>query len=267
MSASRVSHRARIRTHDDAPDTEAAFHRLARLPRGPERERIREEVTRAWLPMAYRIASRYRGKGESIDDLRQVAALALVKAVDRYEPGRGKAFEAYAVPTITGEVRRHFRDYSWSVHVPRSVQEIRNNVRIAYRELSDQGREPAVAELARRTGLSEGEVRKGLEALHCHSALSLDAPTDQTTEGEPPPSLASTVGTPDPRFDTVIDREAVRPLIARLPDRERRILYHRYFHDMTQKEIAAEFGITQVHVSRILATTCANLRRRATADA
>ncbi|MEU3597736.1 SigB/SigF/SigG family RNA polymerase sigma factor [Streptomyces sp. NPDC006798] len=255
----------RNRVHDDAPDTEAAFRRLARLPEGPERDRVREEVTAAWLPMAYRIASRYRGRGESIDDLRQVAALALVKAVDRYDPGRGRAFEAFAVPTITGEVRRHFRDYSWSVHVPRTVQEVRNRVRVAYRELSDQGREPAVEELARRTDLPEPEVRKGLEALHCHSALSLDAPGDGTPDAEP--GLAGTVGAPDPGYDTVVDRETVRPLIARLPERERRILYLRFFRDMTQQSIAAEFGVSQVHISRIINTTCARLRHHALAEA
>ncbi|MEU9606035.1 SigB/SigF/SigG family RNA polymerase sigma factor [Streptomyces sp. NPDC048057] len=263
MSTCRAARRTR--SHDDAPDTSAAFRRLVALPEGEERDRVREEVTEAWLPMAHRIASRYRGKGEPMDDLRQVAALALVKAVDRYDPDRGVAFESFAVPTITGEVRRHFRDFSWAVHVPRGVQEARNKVRVARQELSADGREPGVTDLAHHTDLSESEVRHGLQALHCHSTLSLDAPLSGTADSSG--DLADTIGSPDPGMDVVVDREAVRPLIERLPERERRVLYLRFFRGMTQESIAAEFGVSQVHVSRILATTCAHLRRRAVAEA
>ncbi|MEU9605628.1 SigB/SigF/SigG family RNA polymerase sigma factor [Streptomyces sp. NPDC048057] len=251
----------RTRPHDDAPDTTTAFRRLAVLPRGRERDRVREEVTKAWLPMAHRIAARYRSKGEPMDDLRQVAALALVKAVDRYDPSRGSAFESFAVPTITGEVRRHFRDHSWALHVPRRVQEVRNRVRIAHQELSATGREPAPADIAHHAELDEGDVREGLRALHSHTALSLDAPLGTAPDGAS--ALADTLGAPDPGLETVVDREAVRHLIARLPEREQRILYLRFFHDMTQAGIAAEFGLSQVHVSRILTATCRELRRKA----
>ncbi|MEV3874114.1 SigB/SigF/SigG family RNA polymerase sigma factor [Streptomyces sp. NPDC049906] len=254
----------RAHPHDDAPDTAAAFRLLASLPTGTERSRVREEVTRAWLPMAHRIAAKYRSKGEPLDDLRQVAALALVKAVDRYDPDRGCAFESFAVPTITGEVRRHFRDHSWTLRVPRRVQELRNRVRTARQELGGEGGEPAVGALAERTGLAEDEVREGLLALHAHSTLSLDAPVNGSGDAPAGGSvLADTYGEPDPGLDTVVDREAVRPLLSRLPERERRMLYLRYFRDQTQDRIAAEFGLSQVHVSRILSTTCAKLRRDA----
>ena len=152
------------RVHDDAPDTASNFVRLAELPHGPERDALRDELTRAWLPMAHRIAGRFRNRGESLEDLRQVAALGLVKAIDRYEPGRG-AFESYAVPTITGEIKRHFRDRMWALRVPRRVQELRNKVRIARRELTESGSgaTASVADIAAHTGLTEDEVNAGLE--------------------------------------------------------------------------------------------------------
>ncbi|CAM5641904.1 SigB/SigF/SigG family RNA polymerase sigma factor [Streptomyces hirsutus] len=135
------------RRHDDAPDTAALFTRLTSLEDGPEREAVRDDLVTAWLPMAHRIAGRFRDRGESVEDLRQVAALGLVKAVDRFDPDRG-AFESYAVPTITGEVKRHFRDRMWALRVPRRVQELRNKVRIARRDLAGR---PAVPNPPRRT--------------------------------------------------------------------------------------------------------------------
>ncbi|MGW3131516.1 sigma-70 family RNA polymerase sigma factor, partial [Streptomyces sp. NPDC001123] len=180
------------RTHDDAPDTAALFARLATLDDGPERDALRDELVAAWLPMAHRIAGRFRDRGESVEDLRQVAALGLVKAVDRYDPVRG-AFESYAVPTITGEVKRHFRDRMWALRVPRRVQELRNRVRVARRELTQNpgSGEPALADLAAHTGLTEEEVSTGLEALESFSTLSLDA---ELSMGEDGYSLADTLG-------------------------------------------------------------------------
>ena len=117
---------AKHHPHDDAPDTAEDFRKLATLPEGRQRDALRERIVEAWLPMADRLAGRFRSRGESFDDLRQVAALGLVKAVDRYDPERGNAFESYAVPTITGEIKRHFRDHMWTLHVPRRVQDLRN---------------------------------------------------------------------------------------------------------------------------------------------
>ncbi|GAA0908620.1 RNA polymerase sigma factor SigF [Streptomyces thermoalcalitolerans] len=250
---------ARRHPHDDAPDTAEAFRRLAALPAGPQRDALRDAIVRAWLPMAERLAGRFRGRGESIEDLRQIAALGLVKAVDRYDPERGSAFESYAVPTITGEIKRHFRDHMGTMHVPRRVQELRNRVRFADQDLSRtlQGRRPTVAEIAEHTRLSEEDVRVGLEAMESFTALSLDAELSGSEDGH---SLGDFLGSPDPALDTVVDREAVTPRLAALPERERAILYMRFFGDMTQSRIAEQLGISQMHVSRLISRCCDRVR-------
>lgn len=265
MSAPRERYGGRCgrHPHHDAPDTSAELRRLAVLPDGPEREVLREQVVRAWLPMAHRIAGRYRHRGEALDDLRQVAAIGLVKAVDHYDPGRGAPFESYAVPTITGEVRRHFRDHSWTVRVPRRTQELQGRVRSVYQELAQSGREPSVRELAERTELAVCDVREGLSALHAHTALSLDAELALDGRQGSGATLADTLGGPDPALQTVVDREAVKPFLGDLSERERRLLYLRFFQGLTQSRIAEEFGISQMHVSRLLNSTCARLRERA----
>ncbi|MFJ6635851.1 RNA polymerase sigma factor SigF [Streptomyces sp. NPDC091376] len=252
--------------HDDAPDTAEDFLRLARLDEGSERTALRQELVRAWLPMADRLAGRFRNRGEALEDLRQVAALGLVKAVERYDPDRGGAFEAFAVPTINGEIKRHFRDHTWTVHVPRRVQNLRARVRTARQELAQTvgGREPTAAEIARHAGITEDEARAGLEALDSYNALSLDAEVQGGDDGY---SLADGLGGPDPALDVVIDREAVRPRLSRLPDRERRILYMRFFRDMTQRGIAEEVGVSQMHVSRLINRCCSRLRDEVMRDA
>ncbi|GAA5206086.1 SigB/SigF/SigG family RNA polymerase sigma factor [Streptomyces thinghirensis] len=249
------------RRHDDAPDTMALFGRLAGLEDGPERDAVRDELVTAWLPMAHRIAGRFRDRGESIEDLRQVAALGLVKAIDRFDPERG-AFESYAVPTITGEVKRHFRDRMWALRVPRRVQELRNKVRVARRELTQNpgSPEPSVAALAAHTGLTEDEVSAGMEALESFSTLSLDA---ELSVGDDGYSLADTLGAADASYDTVIDRESAKEGLRRLPERERAILYMRFFEDMTQSRIADRLGISQMHVSRLISRSCARVRDEA----
>ncbi|SBT95398.1 RNA polymerase sigma-B factor [Streptomyces sp. DI166] len=250
--------RTKQHPHDDAPDTAADFERLARLPDGEERKELRDRLVRAWLPMAERIAVRFKGRGESLEDLYQVAALGLVKAVDHYDPARGCAFEAYAVPTVTGEIKRHFRDHMWTLHVPRRVQDLRNRVRQASKELSQTipGRPPTVQEIAGLTDLTEDEVRTGMEALDCFSALSLEAEMPGT-DGY---ALGDSLGAPDPGFDTVVDRVAVRPCLEKLPERERTILYLRFFRGMTQSRIADQLGISQMHVSRLLSGCFEHLR-------
>ncbi|TGZ15674.1 RNA polymerase sigma factor [Streptomyces sp. S816] len=249
------------RSHDDAPETAEMFTRLAELDEGPERDAVRDELVAAWLPMAHRIAGRFRDRGESVEDLRQVAALGLVKAVDRYDPSRG-AFESYAVPTITGEVKRHFRDRMWALRVPRRVQELRNRVRVARRELTQNpgSAEPTNAALAAHTGLTEEEVAAGLEALESFSTLSLDA---ELAGGDDGYSLADTLGAADTSYDVVVDREAAKEGLRRLPERERAILYMRFFEDMTQSRIADQLGISQMHVSRLISRSCARVRDEA----
>ncbi|ALV32438.1 RNA polymerase sigma factor SigF [Streptomyces sp. CdTB01] len=247
--------------HDDAPDTADAFRRLATLPPGPQRDALRERVVEAWLPMAERLAGRFRNRGESNEDLRQVAALGLVKAVDRYDPELGNAFESYAVPTITGEIKRHFRDHMWTLHVPRRVQELRNRVRFAAQDLTQtvSGRRPTVAEIAEHADMSEEDVLAGMEALESFSALSLDAELPGSEDGY---SLGDALGSPDPALDKVVDREAVAPRLAALPERERAILYMRFFGDMTQSRIAEQLGISQMHVSRLISRCCSRVREQ-----
>ena len=248
-----ASRSARV-TEDPSPESFELFVRLRELPEGPERDAVRDELVRVWLPMAHRIASRFRDRGETMEDLRQVAAVGLVKAVDRFDPGRG-AFESYAVPTITGEVKRHFRDRMWAVRVPRRVQELRNRVRLARRELTQRpgSPEPGPAELAAHTGLTEEEVATGLEALESYSTVSLDFGEDGVT-------LADTLGVDEHSYEVVVDREAVKKGLLRLPERERTILYLRFFEDMTQARIADRMGLSQMHVSRLITSSCAHVR-------
>ncbi|MEV1026265.1 SigB/SigF/SigG family RNA polymerase sigma factor [Streptomyces sp. NPDC050264] len=250
--------------HDDAPDTEQTFLRMADSPAGPEHELLFEELVEAWLPMANRLARRFRNKGENMQDLEQVAAMGLVKAVDRYDAERG-AFEPYAVPTITGELRRYFRDHTWDVRVPRRVQDLRNKVRVARRDLMNGpggDGEPGIADLAEHTGLTCDEVRDGLEALESYRALSLDAETAAAADDGF--SLADTLGAAEPGYDLVADREAAKAGLEYLPERERTILYLRYFEDMTQARIAEVIGISQMHVSRLITRSCASVREHAT---
>ncbi|MFH8483390.1 SigB/SigF/SigG family RNA polymerase sigma factor [Streptomyces sp. NPDC018055] len=248
-----------FRSDAGTPPTDVAFRRLSDLPPGTERDALRDDIICAWLPMAHRLAARFRGRGESMDDLRQVAAMGLVKAVDRYDPNRGKAFETYAVPTVTGEVKRHFRDHTWDVHVPRRVQDLRNRVRTARRDLAQRlgGRAPTCAEIAAEAGLAEEDVLLGLEALESYSALSLDAEPAGADGGSP---LADRLGSCDHALDVAVDREAVKPELRRLPERERTILYLRYFRDMTQLGIAERLGISQMHVSRLISRSCERVR-------
>ena len=248
-------------SHDDAPDTTKDFERLAKLPEGPEREELCDRLVEAWLPMAHRLAAKYRSRGESLEDLEQVAALGLVKAVNRDDPSHGTPFVPFAVPTITGEIRRHFRDHTWDVHVPRGVQELRNKVRTAIRELSTgvDDRTPSTERIAEHTGLPVDEVEAGLEAIGSFRSLSLDATAGDSDDGF---SLADTFGHAEPDYETVVAKEAVKPCLRELPERQRRVLYMRFFRDMTQSRIGQELGISQMHVSRLLNKSFEYVRHR-----
>ncbi|MDJ1132685.1 SigB/SigF/SigG family RNA polymerase sigma factor [Streptomyces iconiensis] len=251
--------------HDDAPDTSGDFRRIAQLEDGPEKEELRQRVVRAWMPMAGRLARHFRNRGEALEDLEQVAALGLVKAVARYDISRGCAFESFAVPTIVGEIKRHFRDHMWGLHVPRRVQELRNRVRTTQRELSLglDGHSPTVAQIAEHSGLSEEDVLVGMEALESYSTLSLDAELPGADDGY---SLADTIGASEPGFERVVYREAVKPRLRQLPERERDILYMRFFCDMTQSRIAEQLGISQMHVSRLITRTCSRIHQEVESD-
>ncbi|MFZ3470035.1 SigB/SigF/SigG family RNA polymerase sigma factor [Streptomyces sp. 4.24] len=256
----------RDRPYDDSPDTAAAFRRIASLPEGPQRAALRQEVVCAWIPMAARLAQRFSNGREPLEDLRQVAQVGLVKAVSRFDPDVGTAFEAFAIPTIVGEVKRHFRDNLWAVHVPRRVQELRLQVRAADRELSPSRGTggPTTAEIATATGLTEQEVQRGQGALHSWSTLSIEAAHGHHEDAHP---LAETLGCSDPAFDRIVDRETLRPLLRALPERDRRILYLRFFREMDQSGIGEELGMSQMHVSRLIRRICESLRDQAMSDA
>ena len=225
---------------------------LASLPADdPRRDDVRDRLVRLHLPLVEHLARRFRNRGEPHDDLVQVATIGLIKAVDRYDPDRGVEFSTYATPTIVGEIKRWFRDKGWAVRVPRRLQELRLAIGTASAALTqDLGRSPTVAELAEKVGASEDEILEGLESAAAYSTLSLDAP--DSLEQEAPSVLEALEG--------VENREALKPLLSRLSDRERRILLLRFFAGMTQSQIATEIGISQMHVSRLLARTLAKLR-------
>ncbi|HEV7629000.1 MAG TPA: SigB/SigF/SigG family RNA polymerase sigma factor [Streptomyces sp.] len=264
MSVTSLRPQGRRRHYDDTPDTAADFVRLAGLPAGPEAQELREQLVAAWLPMAQRLARKFRNRGEPMEDLEQVAALGLFKAVDRFDPAEGAAFESYAIPTITGELKRHFRDYTWDVHVPRRVQNLRNRVRESIRTLSAEGDPPTVAQVAEHSGLSEEDVQLGMEALGSYKSLSLDAPRGE--EGDDDYSLLNCLGRTDPGFELALSREAVKPYLQRLPERERQILYLRFFRGQTQAQIAQQLGCSQMHISRLISRTCEQLRRQVEND-
>ena len=238
------------------------FIERARLaPDDPHRETLRGELITGYLPVARNIAHRFVHRGDSLDDLEQVATVGLIGAVDRFEPDRGIDFLSFAVPTITGEVRRHFRDRSRTIRIPRRIIQQQAGLYEAANELTQRlGRSPRPSELAERLGISREEVIEVLQAHLTASPASLDA---QPPEDERPGrTLVTALGDIDPGLGLIEDRMAVVPLLAQLPDRERRILQLRFFHDMTQTEIAALTGISQMHVSRLLSRTLGTLRSR-----
>ncbi|MFC8455125.1 SigB/SigF/SigG family RNA polymerase sigma factor [Kitasatospora sp. NPDC057223] len=246
-----------------APDREAAralFVRLSALPDGsPERVELRNQLVRMHIPLVEHLARRFRNRGEPLDDLTQVATIGLIKSVDRFDHERGVEFSTYATPTIVGEIKRHFRDKGWAVRVPRRLQELRLSLTTATSELSQRhGRSPTVHELAEHLGISEEDVLEGLESANAYSTLSLDVP-DSDDES---PAVADTLGTTDEALEGVEYRESLKPLLAQLPPREQKILVLRFFRNMTQSQIATEVGISQMHVSRLLARTLAQLREK-----
>ena len=222
---------------------------------------VREELVQRFMPLARRLAARYAGGAEPYDDLVQVASVGLVKAIDRFDPERGTAFSTFAVPTILGELKRHFRDRGWSVHVPRDVQERILRVERALAELPARlGRAPTVSDLAERLEVSDEEVLEAMHASQGHHAISLDASSSHG-DGEEPAPLGERIGESDIGFDTVEYGAAIEPALKEISDRDREVLHLRFVEDMTQSEIADRVGVSQMHVSRILRSTLEKLRR------
>jgi RNA polymerase sigma-B factor len=227
------------------------------------RARLRDEFVREVLPFAGRLARRYRGRGEPAEDLEQVARLGLVKTVDRYEPERG-SFTAYAILTITGEIKRHFRDHTWSVHVPRGQQDrVLEFVHAQAALTSELARTPTVAELARHLGVTESEVLGAQATAAAHSTESLNTPLGDDPGGA---EMGDLLGSPDSDLSLVDDRTTVETLLCELPARERRLLALRFWGNLSQVEIAEELGISQMHVSRLLSRALTWLREAMLSD-
>jgi RNA polymerase sigma-B factor len=220
--------------------------------------RAREQAVRCYMPLARRLASRYHRGQEPLDDLLQVAYLGLVKAVDRFDPAHGTRFSSFAIPTISGELRRHFRDTSWMLHVPRGVQEAALEMTKASTELAHQlRRPPTVRELAEATGLELEQIAEAMQARAAQDTTSLDQPRAGGSDGDT--TIAEVIGNEDDRLDLIEHRVTVAPLIRALPAREREILFMRFARDMTQSEIAERVGCSQMQVSRLLRRAIARL--------
>jgi RNA polymerase sigma-B factor len=241
----RALKRAKPRRRPGALSETVLLRRYAKT-RDPE---LKEELVRRFLPLARSLALRYRGAPEPLDDLIQVASLGLVKALNGFDPGRGKSFNAYAAPTILGELRRHFRDRVWELRLPRSLQERTALVREAAAALSEKlGRTPTIAQIAKRLKLSEDEVLEALEADTARQTLSLDAPHGH--EDADPSPMVETVGGPEPGYDRVEAQLAADGVA--LTSREQTVLRLRFEDDLTQHEIGRRLGVSQMQVSRIM---------------
>jgi len=246
-------------------DSSELFAEYARLPEdSPRRQDLRDELVTMHLPLVRHLARRFANRGEPMEDLVQVATVGLINSVDRYDPERGSDFLSYAVPTVVGEIKRHFRDHGWALRVPRRLKELHLSISAAVAELSQRnGRAPNATELAAHLQISREEVLEGLEAAHAYRSSSLDDPV--RGEGDMP-TLAETLGADDSALEHVEFRESLQPLLAQVPVRERKILILRFFGNMTQSQIAERMGISQMHVSRLLSQTLATLRERLLAE-
>jgi len=226
---------------------------FARMPE-PE---ARDELVGLYYPLVEYLSRRFRGRGEPLDDLIQVASIGLLKSIDRFDTERGVKFSTYAVPTIIGELKRHFRDTGWALRVPRRLQERSLLLRSIIADLSQEvSRAPTVKEIAGRANLTEEEVLEAIEAIHAHTIESLDAPADDQDDT----AQVESIGSIDAQLEMLEGWANVTPHLRALPDRERRLLYYRFVHGLPQSQIAEQLGISQMHVSRLLARTLAQLR-------
>ncbi len=223
------------------------------------RSGIRDQLVTMHLPLVRHIARRYCDRGESLEDLVQVGTIGLIKAVDRFDVAHGTEFSTFATPTIIGEIKRHFRDKTWAVKVPRRLQELSLRVNQRAEELGKAlHRAPTVRELAESLDVSQQDILDAIEARHAYATSSLDE--DRSEDGDGSQPMSKFLGTDDPAFSELEDREGLRPLLEALPERERRIVVLRFFANQSQSQIAEELGISQMHVSRLLARTLIRLR-------
>jgi len=240
------------------PDARALAAVAWRSPEDPVRRRVRDQVVCANLPMARRLAGCFTRRGEALEDLVQVANLALVRAADRFDASHGVSFAGFAGPTILGELRHHFRDTRWHLHVDRRLQELYLSVRRATDELTQElGRHPGIQEVAERVGAGAPECERALAAAAAFQPLSLNgAVTSEDADRE----LSDLIGGPDPDLERVTDRCALSQAVAELTDSDRRLLALRFFGNLTQSQIAGQLGVSQMQVSRLLTAALAKLR-------
>jgi RNA polymerase sigma-B factor len=238
--------------------TQALFERFATLEAGtPEHARVRDALVEANLPLVRYVAMRFRSRNEPMEDVVQVGTIGLIHAIDRFDLGRGVQFATFAMPTIVGEIRRYFRDNVRSVHVPRRLHERWAQVRAATEELTVAlGRTPSASEIAERLQIPEDDVLASFDAGRAYRVASLEA----AQEREDMPGLIDRLGYEDPGLAGVEHRALVRHLLVQLPERERRVLLLRYYRNLTQSQISAELGVSQMHISRLLARSVTRLR-------
>jgi RNA polymerase sigma-B factor len=246
----------------DYSEVTEMFRHLKLLDEGsPAFRRQRDAIIASGLPLADHIARRYGGRGEPFDDLVQAARLGLVNAVNRFDVDKGAEFLSFAVPTMMGEVRRHFRDYGWAVKVPRRVKDLQPQLIKARAELSQLlGRAPNASEIANHLGIDRELVIEATIGGGNYSTMSTDMPVGSADDYRP---FGDTLGDVDPNLDKVLDIQTVRPLIAALPERQRTVLTLRFFENLTQTQIAERIGCSQMHVSRLLAKALDTLRNQA----
>lgn len=261
MSRAAKAAKNRRRTPREYEHLVPLFDQLASLKSDdPHRNKIRNELVIGYLPLAKHIAQRYSGRGTPHDDLVQVATVGLIKAIDRFQPDHGNDFLSFAVPTVMGEVRRYFRDATWSMRVPRRLKELHLAVEGAATTLAQHlGRAPTPAEIAEHLNISKEEVYHGIEAGQGFSTSSLDEPAINEV-----PTLGESISENDKAMERVENHEMLRPLITALPPLQQRILALRFFHNMTQTQIAEQVGFSQMHISRLLSRALAQLRDGAT---
>ncbi|MGW2697899.1 SigB/SigF/SigG family RNA polymerase sigma factor [Streptomyces sp. NPDC001296] len=245
--------------------TQVLFGQLRDLEPGtPEHQRVRGALIEANLPLVRYAAARFRSRNEPMEDVVQVGTIGLINAIDRFDPDRGVQFPTFAMPTVVGEIKRYFRDNVRTVHVPRRLHELWVQVNSATEDLTTtHGRSPTTAEIAERLRITEEEVVACIEAGRSYHATSLEA----AQEGDGLPGLLDRLGYEDPALDGVEHRDLVRHLLVQLPEREQRILLLRYYSNLTQSQISAELGVSQMHVSRLLARSFARLRSANRIDA
>ena len=221
----------------------------------------RERIVERYLPLVRSLASRYAGRGESFEDLVQVGSIGLLLAIERFDTERGVQFATYAVPTIVGEIQRHFRDRTWALHVPRRMKELSLRLtRTIESATADLGRAPTIAELAKLTGIDEDEVVEALETYHAYSARSLSQPLGTDAQGEE--TMQDVLGGEELGYEEVEDGALVAAGLDALDERERQIVELRFFREMTQSQIASEIGISQMHVSRQLRRALVTMQGR-----